>query len=87
MRLWLSGEYAYTSSKLEKILVDKPARWLTMRSQEGINSDKQADRMWDCTRDGMDEIAFRMQLKSMEKLMSTIKTRLEVSLGEARTQW
>lgn len=83
LHLWMSGEYGRISGELARIKTEKPGRWLTMRSQEGIQSDKQADRLWDMTKDGMTEIEYSLKAKALEKCMSAIKSRLTMMNNEA----
>lgn len=84
-RLWLSGEYAYLSGQLTEILMDKPAIWNELR--RGVGSDTAAERVWQATENGLRETKLRLQLKSIEKLMTAIKTKIEIDLGEARNQF
>lgn len=85
MRMFLSGEYAYISGQLESVLMRKADTWLVLREKTG--SDKQADKQWDASSDGKLETAYRLQLKSIEKISSAIKTRLDIAAGEARNQF
>lgn len=86
-QLILAGWYSYYAGQLEEIELNKSERWLKLRSQEGIKSDKQADRLWDSTEDGRNEIKLRWEMRRAERLISSIKTRLRVLEGEARAQF
>lgn len=77
----LAGYYAFYSEQLEDILVRKPNVWSKLR--EGCKSDKQADREYEKTDDGINEIGLTMRLKRFEKMMSALKTIIDT----ANTQW
>ena len=83
----LAAHYAQLTELLTDIEISKPERWLKIRSQEGISSDKSADREWDMTEDGKSEIQIRNRLKAMDKLTSSISTRIRVAEGESRAQY
>lgn len=84
-RVRLSGEYSRDSEELGNILADKPALWMKLR--ENTKSDKSADRVWDSTLLGVQEMKLRLKLKASEKEMSAIKTMLDVLNGEAWNQY
>jgi hypothetical protein len=81
----LAGEYAFISSRLEEILKVKPQVWLKLREES--KSDTQADKKWESSQDGLQEIIYKLQLKSIEKQLSSIKTRLHIYEMEARNQF
>jgi hypothetical protein len=85
MRQFLAGEYAFIAGQLQDIVMRKPDVWRLFR--EKTTSDKQADRMYEATEDGKLEAVYRLKCKAIEKLMSAIKTRLEIASGEARNQY
>jgi len=76
-RIVLAGYYAWTSEQLEDILIRKPATWSKIR--EGCKSDKQADRLYEETQDGINEIGLSMRLKRYEKMMSALKTIIDAN--------
>ena len=82
MLVQLAGEYAYYASMMESILVDKPHKWSQIRSGEEIGSDKQCDREWDKTDAGKDEIGLRLRMKSIEKMMSALRSMAETARRE-----
>lgn len=84
-RMRLAAEYAAASEKLGFILADKPLTWAAIRAS--MQSDKAADRKWEESEEGRDEIVLRLRLKSIEKQMSAMKTMLEVMEGEARNNY
>lgn len=81
----LAAEYSFVAEQLEKILVRKPLVWDELRGK--VTSDAQADRAWERTEDGRNEIGYRLRLKSFERLSSALKSRIEVMQGEARGQF
>jgi hypothetical protein len=85
LRMQLSADYSFTATRLDEILMLKPKEWLRIR--EKATSDNQADRKWELTDNGSLEKVYRQQLKTCEKMMSAIKTRIEVMTGEAKNQY
>jgi hypothetical protein len=84
-RMTLSSEFASCSERLGNILRDKPAVWMKLR--EGVKSDKAADRLWEATLEGIDEILLRLRMKSIEKQLSAARTMLSVLSDESRNQY
>ena len=87
MRGWLAAEYAYINSQLIGVLMKKPEKWKEIRYSGDVKSDTAAERAWQSTEDGMLETVYRMKLKTIEKLLSAIKSRMEVMMGEAKNQY
>ena len=87
MRVWLAGEYAYINSQLIGILMKKPDKWKEIRYNGQTKSDTAAERMWQATEEGLQETIYRMNLKTIEKLSSAIKSRMDVLMGEAKNQY
>jgi hypothetical protein len=67
------------------VLASKAEQWEGIRSFK--ESDKQAERAWEASIEGRHETALRLELKSIEKLMSAIKAHLRVKETEARNQF
>ena len=86
-RVWLAGRYAYLNGLVTEILKKKPFVWDKIRNSEGVGSDTQADRKWQMTEDGQNEIQYLRELKSCEKLMSAISSRIKIAEGEAHGQY
>lgn len=84
-RVELSAEYARDSEILISILEQKPELWRQIR--ERVKSDKAADREWEASALGLDEMKLRLKMKASEKKMSAARTMLEVLEGEARNQY
>ncbi len=85
MRAFLSSAYSYHAGLLQEILKKKAISWLNIRT--GTKSDASADRTWDSTPDGLEEMENEMMLKRIDKLMSGIGSLLRVAEGEARNQY
>lgn len=84
LNMQLAGYYGLNATELDSLLSKKADDWIKMRSQEGVKSDAQADRLWEQTEAGSRERRLRLQQKTIEKLMSAIKTRISVMEHEAR---
>lgn len=83
--MYLSADYARKTEELQKLLVKKVAAWPQLRLLTG--SDKQADKAWDATPDGIAESSLKLQLRSYEKLMSALRTHLRNKETEARNMY
>jgi DNA-binding PadR family transcriptional regulator len=84
VRLELAGWFSLIAGQLEEVLKRKPAEWLKIRDREDIKSDTRADRIYELTQDGRDEILYRLELKRITVLMSGLRTRLEILSQEAK---
>lgn len=84
-RSWLGGQYALQNARLTAILTIKPAIWNELR--KSVKSDTATERVWEATGQGIEEMKLRAELKSIEKMMSATKSRIEVLEGEARNQY
>lgn len=83
----LSSEYSTMSEELADILKIKASKWAMFRVEEDIKSDKQADRRWDSTAEGLREMQLRLLLKASEKQQSAIKSLLRILEVEGRNQF
>lgn len=81
----LSADYAHKTTDFTVVLGRKAQVWQTLRADR--ESDKQADKAWDASIEGRAEMTLRLELKSLEKLMSAIKAHLRVKETEARNQF
>lgn len=80
----LSTEYQTMSEELSHILQFKASKWAVLRSTEGVTSDKQADRMWERTAEGIREMQLRLIMKASEKKQSALKAMLRILEAESR---
>lgn len=81
-RVQLAGEYERDAELLTDILTQKAAIWPELR--KNLKSDRSADKAWDSTPAGINEMKLRLKMKASEKKMSALKTMLDVMEGEAR---
>lgn len=84
-RVRLSGYYATLSELLAAILAEKPLLWNEMRPN--YKSDTACDRALEATDKGIEEMRLKLRLKSLEKMMSSITTLINVANAEAKNQW
>jgi hypothetical protein len=68
--------------QLEQIFQRKPSIWSEMR--KNFESDKACDRAWEATKDGLDESGLKLRAKSIEKMMSALKSLLRLAEEESR---
>lgn len=76
----LAGEYSFWSGIISEIEIRKPKEWLKIR--EGCKSDKEADRKWDLTDDGINEIGISRTLKRIDKLITALNTLIRLAGDE-----
>jgi hypothetical protein len=82
LRVLLSAKYAAATNQYEAVLVQKPTIWNEMRGN--FKSDTACERAWEATELGIAERHWKFQIKKIERMMSAIKTMIEVKTGEAR---
>ncbi len=75
-RLELSGWFGTLSEELQEILRDKPQEWLELR--KSVKSNAEADKLWEASEGGKREMELRWSLRVCEKIMSSLRIRLEV---------
>ncbi len=80
----LSAEYSTMSEELADILTLKAVKWAMFRTEEGCTSDKQADKKWDASAEGLREMKLRLIMKASEKRQSALKTMLRILENESR---
>lgn len=81
IRVLLSAKYAKATNEYEKVLLQKPVVWNELR--KSVKSDTRAEREWEATDLGIQERHWKFQIKKIEKMMSAIKTMIDVKTGEA----
>lgn len=77
----LTSFYATLSEEFKDIEVFRADRWLEIRKE--VKSDTMAEKTWLATPEGKKWNELRIQLKYIEKTISSIKLRLRVAEGEA----
>jgi len=80
-REFLAGEYFFLGMELASILMKKAEIWKEIRGK--VKSDRKADIEYDLTEYGKKEIILKMRLKTIEKMLSALRTTFEVQQGEA----
>ncbi len=80
-RTVLAAWYEKYSEELTGIEQRYPAEWTAIRS--GCSSVKEADMVYNQTKDGQRRIELRFKLKSIEKMISALKDRLRRMENEA----
>lgn len=71
--------------QLEAIWERKPSVWQEIRKTE--KSDKAADRAWEASPDGIQEMKLKSQVKRLEKEISAAASGLNLLNTEARNQF
>lgn len=77
MRAKLSGLYSFYSEQYESCLIQKARQWKEFRLNH--KSDKSAERDWETTEIGINEIGLRLRLKSIEKMLSALKSIIDMA--------
>ena len=81
----LSGHYAFLSEQFGDIEIFRAARWLDIRKD--VKSDTMAEKTWLASKEGQEWTKLRIQLKFIEKCISTIRLRLKIAEGERYNQF
>lgn len=71
-RVYLAGCFSYYSLEYQEKALLKAQKWAEVRSK--YNSDTSAERGWEKTPDGQIMANLKSRLKSIEKMMSALKT-------------
>src|SRR6185295_6428210 len=87
VRLFLGGHYANLNSQLTDILIKKPEVWQKIRYDGQTKSDTAAERKWEMTENGIEEMRLRKRLKSIEMMMTATNSRITVLKGESMNQY
>ncbi len=85
-RVNLAGEYARLTEILGDILSVKAVRWAMYRVDPECKSDKAAERKWEATPEGIEEMKIKLKLKALEKQIAAAGTLLRAMEMEARNQ-
>ncbi len=85
LRVELSGLYSTLSGKLENVLYLKPNVWKTIR--EMTQSDTRADRHFEGTELGLEEMSCRLRMKRIDKVISALSSLIRVAEGNAKNQF
>lgn len=82
MKEVLTGEYTRLSEQLEAILERKPAKWMEYRASS--KSAKDADRAWEASADGIEEMKLKMAMERVEKTISSLNSIMRTAEVESR---
>ncbi len=82
MKLELSSIYARMSEMLMNILKKKPLMWNEIR--KNTKSDTSAERTWEATEEGLQQMELNQWLKVSEKMISAINSMLRIYEAEAK---
>lgn len=81
-RVYLAALASSKTGRLQDILTKKPGYWLFIR--ENKKSDRAADREWEATEAGIEEMNLRYLLKRIDRLSGALSTKLRVMELEAK---
>ena len=76
-RARLSGEWAFYAGQYEEILKEKPGIWLKMR--ENTTSDAQAQKNWEASEMGINEMVIKLRMKRLEKHISSLRQLIDTA--------
>lgn len=82
----LTSWYAYYSEQLNSLDLLEAVFWSENKHVEGSKdrSDKELESMWKMTKDGKDHMIANRTVKTIEKLMSSLKASLRRAESESR---
>jgi len=78
----LAGEYAFTSDDLGRMESSKNYITEQTRKLDFVKSDAQAERIYLASEEGQVYTRTRLKLKSLEKMLSSLKASIEASKAE-----
>lgn len=84
-RVRLATEYSSDTEKLIDLRIKKAEIWNQLR--ENFKSDTATQRAWEGTPLGIEEMKISLRMKAKEKMLSALKSQLEVMEGEARNTY
>ena len=85
--MYLASCYAKLNERYKCLIDVETAVWGQIRAKEGITSDKQADKEWEKTPEGLEMRKMKYDFKTVEKLMSAIKQAQYQQRVEAKNQY
>lgn len=84
-RIKLAYEYARLGERLAEIELEKAHKWQDIRKE--CKSVAEADRMWDTTELGQEEILIKSKMRTHKTKISALKTKLDVLNHESYNQY
>lgn len=86
--LEMTAKYSYLSEEWKPLKLRKNTFWVqTKYDGEKKKSDKEVELLWGATEDGQNEVRLVLEMKALEKLMSSVKAFLRVAENEAKNNW
>jgi hypothetical protein len=80
LKIELATQYSHYSGSYEQILAKKPGTWKELRVNE--KTDKATDRAWEATEAGISEVRLKLRLKAIEKLISSVSSKIGTVTNE-----
>ena len=77
MRAKLAGLYSFYSEQYETCIIEKARNWKILREKH--KSDASAEKDWETTETGINEIGLKLRLKSIEKMLSALKSIIDMA--------
>ena len=84
-RVILSAHHSRLDELLITILSRKPTIWNTLRPN--LKSDTAANRAYEATEDGLEEMKLRHQMKNITLMIGALSSMLRVKESEAKNQF
>ena len=81
MHSWCAGEFSFLAGRMEVVLAQKPAEWLRLRNDS--QSTAEAENRWRITAFGIEEMQLRLRMKALEKILSSLKSRIDIKKAES----
>ena len=75
-RMWLSVEYAHKSAMLPALKKKEAEKWFELKKE--TKSIKETDEKLKTTKEYLHRATIELQLKAIEKLLSALRTQLEI---------
>lgn len=85
--LEMTAKYSYLSEEWKPLKMAKNSFWVNTKYDGEKKSDKEVELLWGATDDGQKEIRLILEMKALEKLMSSVKSFLRVAENEAKNNW
>ena len=84
-RLKIAYDFAKLGERLVEIKKFKAIQWLELR--KFVKSDAQAEREWELTELGIEEMEIKAKMKAKQMKSSALRTHLEVLKDESHNQY
>lgn len=79
-RVTLSGIYSNITEQLKKVLRKKAEGWIALRIKHKSNADAESE--WESSESGIKEMELKLDLKRIEKMMSSLKTLIDTEQND-----